>query len=91
MQAKKEGHGKCRARIVVKVINLQRGTADAAALGGKPPCASTTGDMVVSCARHNGARRMPDMRPTHGWLRAALTVWKICIIIEFREAIVNGF
>ena len=65
-KAKKEGHGKCRALIVVKVINLQRGTADAAVLGGKPPCASTEGDMGVFCAWHNRVGRMPDMRAAHG-------------------------
>lgn len=52
--------------IVVKVINLQRGTADAAVLGGKPPCASTECDMVVFCAGHNVCRCMTDMRRVHG-------------------------
>ncbi|MDB5525321.1 MAG: hypothetical protein JWM58_3084 [Rhizobium sp.] len=43
-------------------LYLQRGTANAAALGGKPPCASTTGDMAVFCALHKRGRRMPAMQ-----------------------------
>ena len=47
-------------------LNLQRGTADAAALGGNPPCASTTGDMVVLWATRNARGRMTAMRVPHG-------------------------
>src|SRR3546814_2179945 len=54
MRGKKRGPPDCsRALVIVKVKNLQRGTADAVELGGKPPCASAMCDMVVFCASNN--------------------------------------
>jgi hypothetical protein len=42
-----------RALIGVKVKNLQRGTAAAVELGGKPPCASAECGMIFYCAVRN--------------------------------------
>ena len=53
LQAKKRATELLRGPIGMKVKNLQRGTADAVELGGKPPCASTECDMVVFCAVNN--------------------------------------
>jgi hypothetical protein len=37
----------------MKAINLQRGTASAVELGGKPPCASAAGNMTPKWAGGN--------------------------------------
>ena len=50
---KKRAAGLLQGPIGVKVKNLQRGTAAAVELGGKPPCASAMCDMVVFCAANN--------------------------------------
>jgi hypothetical protein len=47
IRAKKEGHRKLGALYRYEGINLQRGTANAVELGGKPPCASAELDMVL--------------------------------------------
>jgi hypothetical protein len=46
-QEKKEGHEKLGPCRYEGNLNLQRGTAAAAALGGKPPCASAVCVMSV--------------------------------------------
>jgi hypothetical protein len=64
--AKKEGHEKSRALLRCEGnFYLQRGTADAAALGGKPLCASTECDMVLFWAWRKDSSRMPDMQFLH--------------------------
>ncbi|OHV84299.1 hypothetical protein LCM4573_01010 [Rhizobium sp. LCM 4573] len=50
---KKRAAGSLQGPIGVKVKNLQRGTAAAVELGGKPPCASAVCDMVFFCAANN--------------------------------------
>ncbi|WP_416064271.1 hypothetical protein ACK9YZ_14400 [Rhizobium sp. ZK1] len=49
----------------MKVKNLQRGTANAVALGEKPPNASAMSDMVVLCAAFNSFLCMSAMRCTN--------------------------
>jgi hypothetical protein len=49
----------------VKVKNLQRGTANAVALGEKPPNASAMCDMVLPCAAFNSFLCMPAMHCTN--------------------------
>src|SRR3546814_14561097 len=62
MRGKKRGPPDCsRALVIVKVKNLQRGTADEVELGGKPPCASAMCDMVVFCASNNAQMCSPAM------------------------------
>jgi len=63
---KKEGHEKSRALYRCEGnLNLQRGTANAAALGGKPPCALAEGDMVVFWAWRKESQRMTGMQLVH--------------------------
>ncbi|QAS79099.1 hypothetical protein CO657_13930 [Rhizobium acidisoli] len=62
--AKKEGHRKTRALVIVKVKNLQRGTANAVVLGEKPQDASAEIDMVLPWAGFNAFLCMPAMRRT---------------------------
>ncbi len=65
-KAKKEGRWKTRALIIVKVKNLQRGTANAVELGGKAT-------MCISYVRYGGLMGktathilcMPVMRSMH--------------------------
>ncbi|MDR6669227.1 hypothetical protein J2X71_005510 [Rhizobium sp. 1399] len=49
----------------MKVKNLQRGTANAVALGEKPPNASAMSDMVVLCAAFNTFLCMSAMHCTN--------------------------
>jgi hypothetical protein len=55
-----------RALIIMKVKNnLQRGTAAAVELGGKPPYASAECDMMVYWASGNAFLRRTAMRHLH--------------------------
>jgi hypothetical protein len=57
----------------VKVKNLQRGTANAVALGEKPPNASAMSDMVVLCAAFNTFLCMSAL---HKFVRIAVSTDK---------------
>jgi hypothetical protein len=49
-------------------MNLQRGTAAAVELGGKPPCASAECDMMVFCALRNHILCKTAMLWAHGFV-----------------------
>ncbi|MEF3135719.1 hypothetical protein OS035_30255, partial [Rhizobium sp. 268] len=55
---------KTRALVIVKVKNLQRGTANAVVLGEKPQDASAERNMVLPWAGFNAFLCMPAMRRT---------------------------
>ncbi|WP_167332650.1 hypothetical protein [Rhizobium freirei] len=65
-EQKKRAAGVNQGPIGMKVKNLQRGTANAVELGGKPPCASAECDMVVKWAGFNSALCISAMRHTRG-------------------------